>query len=175
MTSRRHITILASALSVLGGVCGCADSEVTLPGNSGQTVPATTSPDGAKGGGPKPQVAEVEVTPTSDVVGLPSPGPADDHVEASSEPYSPPFPDRVDLFVAPKRQGGVGRSQDSSERAVELMGFVRVDVPRAILSINGQVSPIAEGETVDGIEVISVQPPSVLLQRGRQRWQATIE
>jgi len=55
------------------------------------------------------------------------------------------------------------------------MGFVRVDVPRAILSINGQVSPIAEGETVDGIEVISVQPPSVLLQRGRQRWQATIE
>jgi hypothetical protein len=174
VTSRRHITYIASALSVLGGVCGCADSEITAPETSAEPAPATLTTGSATDGQPKLQEADIEVTPTAHLGAPPAPGPSDDSAEGQAEAYSPPFPDRVDLFVAPKRQGG-GRSQDSSERAVELMGFIRVDRARAILSINGQVSPIAEGESVDGIEVISVQPPSVLLQRGRQRWQATIE
>jgi hypothetical protein len=175
VTSRRHFTILASALSVFGGVCGCADSEISLPAASEQGVQAPTAAVGAAPNPTIPPGAEVEVTPTDPVAGPEDPGPTDAAKEAATEPYTPPFPDRVDLFVAPKRQGGGGQSHDSSERAVELMGFIRVDRSRAILSINGQVSSIAEGETVDGIEVISVQPPSVLLQRGRQRWQATIE
>jgi hypothetical protein len=162
--------ILASALSVFGGVCGCADGETSPPTASEQVVQAATAAIGTEPNQTIPPGADVEVTPTALTA-----GPADAAKEAAAEPYTPPFPDRVDLFVPPKRQGGGGQSHDSSERAVELMGFIRVDRPRAILSINGQVSSIAEGETVDGIEVISVQPPSVLLQRGRQRWQATIE
>jgi hypothetical protein len=89
--------------------------------------------------------------------------------------YKSPFPDRVDLFVPPKRAGGASTAQSGGENAVELMGFVRVDRPRAILAINGEISPLAEGETQAGIEVISVHPPSVVLQSGRQRWQATLE
>jgi hypothetical protein len=88
--------------------------------------------------------------------------------------YQPPFPDRIDLFMPPKREGGA-RGQGDSDDTVQLLGFVEVDRPEAVLSINGLASPVAAGEIEDGVEVISIQPPMVLLQRGRQRWQATLE
>lgn len=89
--------------------------------------------------------------------------------------FEAPFPDRVNLFHAPKRQGkGATKASGQSESAVELLGFVNVDGQRVVLSIDGMVSPIAEGEKQDGIEVISIQPPTVVLQRGRQRWQTSL-
>jgi hypothetical protein len=88
--------------------------------------------------------------------------------------YQAPFPDRVDLFVPPKRQGGV-RLDGESEDAVELLGFIRLDRQQVVLSINGQITPIAEGASQYGVEVISIHPPKVVLQRGRQRWQASLE
>ena len=87
--------------------------------------------------------------------------------------YRPPYPDRVDLFLAPKREGK--SKLNEREGAVELLGFVNVDRHRAVLLINGAVYPIAEGDSQLGVEVISIQPPAVVLQRGRQRWQATLE
>lgn len=112
-------------------------------------------------------------------VGTPSPitpelAPAAAGSATAAEPiaeYQPPFPDRVDLFVAPKREGGAHAEAGES---VELLGFVEVDQPQAVLSINGLATPIAAGEIENGIEVISIQQPTVLLQRGRQRWQATL-
>jgi hypothetical protein len=90
--------------------------------------------------------------------------------------FEAPFPDRVNLFQAPKRQGkGATKSSDRSETAVELLGFVDVDGQRVVLSIDGMVSPIAEGDKQYGIEVISIQPPTVVLQRGRQRWQTSLQ
>jgi len=95
-------------------------------------------------------------------------------VEPSALEYTPPFPDRVDLFVPPKRPAAA--SQDARQRdAVELMGFVRVDRPRAVLSIDGNVASIPVGETQFGVQVLSINPPKVELQRDRQRWQATLE
>ena len=90
--------------------------------------------------------------------------------------FEPPFPDRLDLFSAPKRQGKVlAKTKGQEESAVELLGFSNVGQPQALLAVNGIVTPLAEGEKYYGIEVISIQPPKVVLQRGRQRWQATIE
>jgi hypothetical protein len=88
--------------------------------------------------------------------------------------YEAPFPDRVDLFVPPKRQGGVRVEGDAGD-AVDLLGFIRLDHQQAVLSINGQVTHIAEGASQDGVEVISIHPPSVVLQRGRQRWQDSLD
>jgi len=86
-----------------------------------------------------------------------------------------PYPDRVTLFQAPKRQGkGLVKSNGQSETEVELLGFVNVGSQRVVLSIDGLVAPIAEGGKEHGIEVISIQPPTVILQRGRQRWQASL-
>jgi hypothetical protein len=94
--------------------------------------------------------------------------------ESLATDYQPPFPDRVHLFLAPKREGRSAAS--NRDEAVELLGFVNVnDDRRAVLSINGTVYPVAEGESQFGVEVISIQPPAVVLQRGRQRWQASLE
>jgi len=90
--------------------------------------------------------------------------------------FAPPFPDRTTLFQAPKRQGrGGSGATGQSEASVELLGFVNVNGPRVALAINGLVTTVAEGEQEYGIEVISIQPPAVVLQRGRQRWQASFE
>jgi hypothetical protein len=88
--------------------------------------------------------------------------------------YQAPFPDRVDLFVPPKRQGGVRVEGDAGD-SVDLLGFIRLDRQQAVLSINGQVTRIAEGASQDGVEVISIHPPNVVLQRGRQRWQDSLD
>jgi hypothetical protein len=174
VTSRRKIEIVSCILCGLGIVTGCADKQVAPPEGAEPAVTAVSSVVEAQEDPTAITSGELEVTPTAGE-GPPEAGPTEAPAESPTEAYTPPFPDRVDLFVAPKRQGGGSGSTEAGERAVELMGFIRVDEPRAILSINGQVSSIARGESIDGIEVISVQPPSVLLRRGRQRWQATIE
>lgn len=90
--------------------------------------------------------------------------------------FEPPFPERTNLFQAPKRQK-IGRTKSNGqlETSVELLGFVNVDGQRVALSIDGLVTTIAEGGEAFGIEVISIQPPSVFLRRGKQRWQASFE
>ena len=104
----------------------------------------------------------------------PSPGDQELGEQETAIGYEPPFPDRVDLFLAPKREGR-RHARDDQQDAVELLGFVNVDHQRAVLMINGAVYPVAEGDTRFGVEVISIQPPAVVLQRGRQRWQASLE
>jgi hypothetical protein len=89
--------------------------------------------------------------------------------------FSPPFPERTELFEPPKRAASNVRRDDEHGETVELKGFINVDRPRAVLSIDGVVSPVAEGGEKYGVQVISIQPPSVVLQRGRSRWTATLE
>jgi hypothetical protein len=101
--------------------------------------------------------------------------PADPLAPSLADSYQPPFPDRVELFVPPKRQAGGPAPEGAGNVGVELKGFVRVDRPRVVLTIDGQVASLAEGESQFGVEVISIQAPKVVLQRGRQRWQASLE
>ena len=89
--------------------------------------------------------------------------------------FTPPFPDRVDLFDPPKRAQSTIRRDDEHGETVELKGFIDVDEPRVILSIDGVISPVPEGGEKYGVRVIAIQPPSVVLQRGRNRWTATLE
>jgi len=89
--------------------------------------------------------------------------------------FVPPFPDRLELFEPPKRAEGTVRRNDEHGETVELKGFIHVDQPRVVLSIDGVVSPIAAGGEKFGVHVIAITPPSVVLQRGRDRWTATLE
>jgi hypothetical protein len=93
---------------------------------------------------------------------------------AKAAPFAPPFPNRADMFAPPKRAQTAGRTDEHGE-AIELKGFVNVDGPQVVLAIDGVISPIAEGGEKYGVHVISVHPPSVVLQRGRSRWTATLE
>jgi hypothetical protein len=89
--------------------------------------------------------------------------------------FKPPFPDRTELFEPPKRAQNVVRRDDEHGQSVELKGFINVDKPRVVLSIDGVISPIPEGGEKYGVQVISIQPPKAVLQRGRIRWTATLE
>jgi hypothetical protein len=79
------------------------------------------------------------------------------------------------LFEPPKRAKGTVRRNEELGESVELKGFVNVDRPRVVLSIDGVISSLEEGGEKYGVQVISIQPPTVVLQRGRDRWPATLE
>jgi hypothetical protein len=89
--------------------------------------------------------------------------------------FKAPFPERNDMFEPPKRDKSTVRRDDEHGQSVELKGFINVDQPRVVLSIDGVITAIPEGGEKYGVQVISIQPPKVVLQRGRSRWPATLE
>lgn len=97
---------------------------------------------------------------------------------AATEEFNPPFPNRVDLFVAPGRAKVAARSGSGDQEIIELKGFITPpgsDGPWVMLAINGVESPIAVGQEKLGVRVISVDQPKVVLQRGRQVWTESLE
>jgi len=89
--------------------------------------------------------------------------------------FTPPFPERLDLFEPPKRAQSTVRHDEDHGETVELKGFINVDQPRVVLSIDGVISIVPEGGEKYGVQVRSIEPPNVVLQRGRDRWTATLE
>lgn len=183
----RRDALLGLSLS-LGtlALAGCGDAAADLP-LAPPTIAAVTQippleiPVLHEAPAPVEDSTPVDVPPPIETASPPQVEPAvvepDPPTQPASHPetYEPPFPDRTDLFVPPKRVGGAPTDHGPAEASVELLGFVRVDQLKAVLSINGEVAPMAAGESRSGVDVISINPPNVLLQRGRQRWQATLE
>ncbi len=89
--------------------------------------------------------------------------------------FTPPFPGRLEPFEPPQSSQGTVRRNEEHGESVELKGFIHVDQQRVVLSIDGVVAPVPQGGEKHGVQVISIQPPSVVLQRGRARWTATLE
>jgi hypothetical protein len=145
------------SMSVVG--CQSSDDAVTLPAEPIITPPVD-QPSTHNDNDPKE-----------------TPGDADANQLAAEEgePFTPPFPDRIELFVPPKRAQVAVQSDDENDDSIELKGFVNVGRPQVVLAIDGVISPIAEGNERFGVRVISIQQPSVVLQRGRNRWTATLE
>ncbi|MEX2317820.1 MAG: hypothetical protein WD669_11750 [Pirellulales bacterium] len=96
-------------------------------------------------------------------------------VVATQPAFTPPFPNRLDLFEPPKRAQGTVRRDEESGATVELKGFINVNGPRVLLSIDNVIAPIAEGEEKYGVKVLSIDAPSVVLQRGRNRLTLKLE
>ena len=96
--------------------------------------------------------------------------------EPAWDPFEPPYPQRRDLFQPPKvrRSTTSGRGSRGGSQRVQLKGFVNLDGIRAILVVDGETNTVAVGDVRDGLEVISIQPPRVTLQRGRVRWTETL-
>ena len=168
--TKQTLTLAAAACC---GIClYFLDADTDQPPTAAtveQTSPTPTAP-----------VAEETVDPAETV---PESAEQENAVEAVEEVESNdevafvwPFPERSNLFQAPKRRGS-GRidAAGSKETSVELLGFVNVHQPEVILSIDGLATTIAEGGEQSGIEVISIRPPAVFLRRGKQPWQLTLE
>jgi len=157
-----RVTNLWLCLTLIGAVaagCQSADEAETVD-DSVAAAPAET-----------PAAEPDQPSPSTD---SPNNGKKPSELAATSQ-FAPPFPERLELFEPPKRAQGTVRRDDESGDTVELKGFINVDQQRVVLSIDGVISPIAEGGEKYGVQVISIQPPSVVLQRGRSRWTATLE
>ena len=157
-------------LMTLVVMCGCGDGEPSA------TVGAKATPV-AMPVKLQPQLLDepVVAAPLPDVPEPLPPVEDEPEVEMAAETFEPPYPHRENLFLAPKRSAVHLKSPGSVEQSVELLGFANVGTPKVILSINGVVVPISEGQQESGIEVISIQPPTVVLQRDRERWQVALE
>lgn len=138
-------------------LAGCQSSSEPEPAAEPPSMAATAPTPETKPAAPTPDLANPKVT------------------TAQTAAFTPPFPDRLEIFEPPKRAQNSVKRDDEHGQSVELKGFIEVDQPRVILSIDGVVSPIPEGGEKYGVHVISIQPPSVVLQRGRNRWTATLE
>jgi hypothetical protein len=138
-------------------LAGCQSSSEPEPAKEPPSMAAAAPAPKAKPAAPTPELANPKAA------------------TAQTAAFTPPFPDRLEIFEPPKRAQNSVKRDDEHGQSVELKGFIDVDQPRVILSIDGVVSPIPEGGEKYGVHVISIQPPSVVLQRGRNRWTATLE
>jgi hypothetical protein len=158
----------------LPAASGCSDAHYGAVAQKSPVVIATPVIAEASAVAADATATASATSPEGNATAIGSAAESREEAKPSVAEYQAPFPDRVDLFVPPKRQGGVRVDGDVGD-AVDLVGFIRLDRQQAVLSINGQVTRIAEGASQDGVEVISIHPPSVVLQRGRQRWQDSLD
>lgn len=140
-------------------VVGCHREVEPVP----ESTAATEAPTA-----PTPAKADSKPAPAPDLANP-------NETKASVAAFTPPFPDRLELFEPPTQVQNSVRRDDEHGESVELKGFVNVDHPRVLLSIDGVIAPIAEGGEKYGVHVISIQPPTVVLQRGRNRQTLTLE
>ncbi len=81
-----------------------------------------------------------------------------------------PYPDRQDLFLPPKARTVAADTPDVLDPDVQLKGFANVGRAKALLLIDGSVVALAAGETRGHVQVLSIDPPRVTLQRGDRQW-----
>lgn len=157
-----QIAKLALPLLPLGlMLLGCSQADET----DVKTAPVADAPADSS--------AAIETQPVSEGKKLPDLAEPENKSAKVAE-FTPPFPQRLELFEPPQRQSTARRDDEHGE-TVELKGFIDVGEPRVVLSIDGVISSVPEGGEKYGVQVISIEPPTVVLQRGRNRWPATLE
>ena len=117
--------------------------------------------------------APVETSEVDDSAGN-EPVEAEESTTTPTVAYQAPFPERTELFLPPQRDARQVAQVTNGEDRVQLQGFVTVDEPRAILTIDGNLAPLAVGAERFGVEVVSIEPPNVVLKRGSARWTASL-
>jgi hypothetical protein len=149
-------------LLCLGVLAGCQSADEPLPAPKPIAVtpaPAPTAPAKPANAAHAPDLANPKVT------------------SAQAAEFKPPFPERPEreLFEPPKQARSNIKRDDEHGQTVELKGFINVDKPSVVLKIDNAIAIIPEGGEKYGVRVRSIQPPTVILERGRNRWPATLE
>lgn len=93
---------------------------------------------------------------------------------AVEAPFEPPFPERQELFIPPDLSTLTQIPTQLEGTDLVVRGFANFEGPRVILEIDGKVRVLKEGEEFRGIQVTSITPPMISLQRGGQRWTARL-
>ena len=147
MTIRRYLMTCFAAPAMLAAGCGLEPETIETLQGVVQTVTAG------------PAVAEpVEQDSESDAT------------------FRPAYPDRVDPFSFPETAPVSDESSTSitSVAQVEILGFAEVDEPRVFLRTRDQIKSLKVDDVVDGVEVVSISPPTARLRMGTLVWTATM-
>ncbi len=86
-----------------------------------------------------------------------------------------PSPNRTDPFEWDERfNKEAGSEERTGAHAVKILGFIETDKPRVMLSVDGQVETLAEGESLKKVEVVEIKVPRVRLSIDELTWTASI-
>lgn len=104
-----------------------------------------------------------------------------DDAEAKPIPaeYAPPFPDNKDFFTPPlvdvQSSSNAMKNADGTPQ-VKLLGFVKIEggADRAFVQIGPLTDIVEAGQILQGIEVISLQDPTMTLQLNGARWNVSM-
>ena len=176
MDDQNRNLILATALSFLVILVWFVAGPILFP-NAFPTDPPVAGTDTSANAVDTPPAAN-QPAATAPAQSLTTPEtPASTLANSPPKTYKPPYPDRNQLFQSPRvrRSSLAGRGTRDGAQRVQLRGFVNLDGIRAILIVNGETNSMAAGDVSDGIEVISIDPPRVTLQRSRVRWTETLQ
>src|SRR5262249_15484462 len=67
--------------------------------------------------------------------------------QSDAAEFTPPFPQRDEIFQPPNHKGLTKAQREEVRTEVVLKGFVNVDGTKALLSVNGKVSAMSVGDT----------------------------
>ena len=166
---------LFTLIAILAATGGCSTSNTEL------AVKLPTATTGAAVAATLPTIA-LEKKPGS-VQPTPSKNDLPKESKTSSENAENQTLDIGDLFAAPKAApivfkeperkpepesvvAELPKPEQAPPPVLRLIGFSEMDELKALLSINGKLNIIALRETVEGVELVAMEPPLVTLKHG---------
>jgi hypothetical protein len=90
--------------------------------------------------------------------------------EEPAEPFQPPYPERTELFIPPDLTNVVRAPSTTAGPSIAVRGFMNLDGRHVLLEIDGAVHVLGEGKQQGGVQVVSIAPPRVTLERRGERW-----
>ncbi len=86
-----------------------------------------------------------------------------------------PSPGRTNAFeLSGEFQTESVTQETGAKREVHIIGFVEVDTPRVMLSIDGRTETLKVNDTIDRITVLEIAPPRAKLSSDGVSWNASI-
>lgn len=162
---------------ILCGIAGLALLSAVLSGCGGDTPRAADKAAPAKAA---KKTAPTVATPAAVVAATPirKPGKAAPALETKParkvtvNPFQ--MPEIPEEFLAPKEEPTSVETaapvRPFERPKVRLLGFSDVDGFRALVELKGDVLAVEEGDLVEGVQIVSIKPPSVTFQFANSNW-----
>src|SRR6185436_1171911 len=84
------------------------------------------------------------------------------------------MPEIPEEFLPPKEEPKTAESTASTKQTerpkLRLLGFSNVDGFKALVELKGDVQAVEAGDVIEGVQVVSVEPPNVTFQFASSRW-----
>jgi hypothetical protein len=90
--------------------------------------------------------------------------------EKPVETFQAPYPNRTELFIPPDLTHTTVAPSGVAGPSIAVRGFMNLDGQHVVLEIDGAVYVLEEGRKQGGVQVVSIEPPRVTLERRGERW-----